>query len=145
MAAPLQGEGYLGMEPHWKLWMHLFKAEHFAKKAGERGVRRAVHAGSCTLQVRAGRGELYIPVWLISSNSGWHDGWFYLRNDDDRLPKFSDRVLMSRGDNWSYGVVEDDKPKLQPLLDALRRLRQRGLTAGMVVAVFHRRRVLPLM
>jgi hypothetical protein len=47
-------EGYLGMEPHWNLWLHLFKAEHFAKKAGERGVWRAVHADSCTLQVRAG-------------------------------------------------------------------------------------------
>jgi hypothetical protein len=47
-----------------------------------------VHAGSYTLQVRAGRGELYIPAQLISSNNGWHDGWFYLRNDDDRLPKF---------------------------------------------------------
>jgi hypothetical protein len=23
-------EGYMGMEPHWKLWLHLFKAEHFA-------------------------------------------------------------------------------------------------------------------
>jgi hypothetical protein len=32
-------EGYLGMEPHWNLWLHLFKAEHFAKKAGERGVQ----------------------------------------------------------------------------------------------------------
>jgi hypothetical protein len=42
-------EGYLGMEPHWNLWLHLFKAEHFAKKAGERGVRRAVHAGCYTL------------------------------------------------------------------------------------------------
>jgi hypothetical protein len=28
-------EGYLGMEPHWNLWLHLFKAEHFTKKAGE--------------------------------------------------------------------------------------------------------------
>jgi hypothetical protein len=52
---------------------------------------------------------------------------------------------MSRKDNWSYGVVEEDKLKLQPLLDALRRLHQRGLTAGMVVAAFHRQRVLPLM
>jgi hypothetical protein len=51
---------------------------------------------------------------------------------------------MSR-ENWTYGVVEEDKPKLQPLLDALRRLRQHGLTAGMVAAAFHRRRVLPLM
>jgi hypothetical protein len=55
-------EGYLGMEPHWNLWLHLFKAEHFTKKAGERGVRRAVHSGSCTLQVRVGRGEQYIPA-----------------------------------------------------------------------------------
>jgi hypothetical protein len=115
-------KGYLGMEPHWNLWLHLFKAEHFTKKAGERGVRRAVHAGSFTLQVWAGRGELYIPTQLISSNSEWHDGWFYLRNDDDRLSKFSDRVLMSCEDNWSYGIVDEEKPKLQPLLDALRRL-----------------------
>jgi hypothetical protein len=67
-------KGYLGMEPHWNLWLHLFKAEHFAKKAGERGVRRVVHARSCTLQVRVGRGKQYIPAQLISSNSGWHDG-----------------------------------------------------------------------
>jgi hypothetical protein len=92
-------EGYLGIEPHWNLWLHLFKAEHFAKKAGERGVRRTEHAGSCTLQVWVGRGEQYILVQLISSNSGWHDKWFYLRNDDDRLPRFSGRVLMSREDN----------------------------------------------
>jgi hypothetical protein len=111
------------MEPHWNLWLHLFKAEHFTKKAGERGVRCVVHAGSCTLQVRVGRGEQYIPTQLISLNSGWHDGWFYLRNNDDRLPRFSGQVLMSREDNWTYGVVEEDKLKLQPLLDALRRLR----------------------
>jgi hypothetical protein len=115
-------EGYLGMEPHWNLWLHLFKAEHVAKKAGERGVRCTVHAGSCTLQVQAGRSELYIPVQLISSNSGWHDGWFYLHNDDDRLLKFSGQVLMSREDIWSYGIVKDEKPKLQLLLDMLRRL-----------------------
>jgi hypothetical protein len=46
-----------------------------------------------------GRGEQYIPAQLISLNSGWHDGWFYLDNDDDRLPRFSGRVLMSREDN----------------------------------------------
>jgi hypothetical protein len=67
-----------------------------------------------------------------------------LRNDDDQLPKFSGQVLMSREENWTYVVVEDDKPKLEPLLDALRRLRQRGLTAGMVATAFHHRRVLPL-
>jgi hypothetical protein len=52
---------------------------------------------------------------------------------------------MLRKNNWSYGVIKDDKPKLQPLLDTLRRLYLRGLTAGMVAVVFHYRRVLPLM
>jgi hypothetical protein len=52
---------------------------------------------------------------------------------------------MSRKDNWSYDIIEEEKPRLQPLLDALRRLRQRGLTAGIVDAAFHRRRVLSLM
>jgi hypothetical protein len=92
-------EGYLGMEPQWNLWLHLFKAEHYAKKVGERGVRHAVHARSCTLQVWSGRGDQYIPAQLISSNSGWHNGWFYLCNDGDQLPKFSSRVLMSREEN----------------------------------------------
>jgi hypothetical protein len=81
---------------------------------------------------------------LISSNNGWHDGWFYLHNDDDQLPRYSGRVLMAREENWMYGVIEDDKPKLEPLLNALRRLRQRRLTTGMVATAFHRRRVLPL-
>jgi hypothetical protein len=35
-----------------------------------------------------------------------------LRNDGDQLPRFSGRVLMSREGNWTYDVVEEDKPKL---------------------------------
>ena len=46
---------------------------------------------------------------------------------------------------WRYGVARDDQPKLRPLLEALERLRGRGLTTAVVVAAFHRRRVLPLM
>jgi hypothetical protein len=52
---------------------------------------------------------------------------------------------MSRRENWAYNIVEEDQLKLQPLLDAIRRLRLRRLTAGMVAASFHRWRVLPLM
>jgi hypothetical protein len=81
---------------------------------------------------------------LISSNSGWHDGWFYLRNDGDQLPRYSDRVLVAREENWGYGIIEDEKPKLEPLLDMLWRLRQCGLMTGMVAVAFHRRRVMPL-
>ena len=48
-------------------------------------------------------------------------------------------------EKWGYGVPKEDQPKLQPLLEGLERLWGRCLTAAVVVAAFHRRRVLPLM
>jgi hypothetical protein len=30
-------EGYLGMDPQWNLWLHLFRAEFFAKKRRRKG------------------------------------------------------------------------------------------------------------
>jgi hypothetical protein len=35
-----------------------------------------------------------------------------LRNDGDQLSRFSGWVLMSREGNWTYGIIEEDKPKL---------------------------------
>jgi hypothetical protein len=87
------------MDPQWNLWLHLFRAEFFTKKAGERGAWRAVPAESCVLQVWSGCSDQYIPTQLISSNSGWHDGWFYLHNDGDQLPRYTGRVLVARGEN----------------------------------------------
>ena len=53
--------------------------------------------------------------------------------------------MESQPEKWRYGVLTADQPKLLPLLEALERLRGRGLTAAVVVVAFHRRRVLPLM
>jgi hypothetical protein len=41
--------GFLGISPYWDLWLHLFKAEIFTKAMEEKGVRKVVRAGSCTL------------------------------------------------------------------------------------------------
>jgi hypothetical protein len=45
-------EGFLGIDPHWDLWTHLFSAEPFALTTGERRIRMAVRAGGCILQLR---------------------------------------------------------------------------------------------
>jgi hypothetical protein len=45
-------EGFLGIDPHWDLWTHLFSAEPFALMTGERRVRMAVQTGGCILQLR---------------------------------------------------------------------------------------------
>jgi hypothetical protein len=80
----------------------------------------------------------------VSSNKGWQRRWFYLRNDDRRLPSFSQRVVTATGSNWRWGATRKKQENLQPLLEALQRLRDGGLTAVGVVAAIHRRRVLPL-
>jgi hypothetical protein len=80
----------------------------------------------------------------VSSNKGWQRRWFYLRNNDGRLPSFSQRVVIAAGSNWRWGTTRERQEKLQPILQALQRLRDGGLTAAGVVAAIHRRRVLPL-
>ena len=45
-------EGYLGIAPHWELWLHLFWAGHTTKPAGTMGTRKAMRVGGYTLQVR---------------------------------------------------------------------------------------------
>jgi hypothetical protein len=78
----------LGIDPHWDLWTHLFSAEPFALATGERRVCMAVRASGCILQLRQARAQQYIPAILASLNKGWQRWWFYLRNDDGRLPSF---------------------------------------------------------
>jgi hypothetical protein len=79
----------------------------------------AVRAGACTLQLRQGHAQQYIPAILVSSNKGWQRRWFYLRNDDGRLPSFSQRVVTVAGSNWRRGATREKQEKLQPLLEAL--------------------------
>jgi hypothetical protein len=137
-------EGYLGIAPHWDLWTHLFFAELFASPTGERKVRAAVRAGGCILQLRQSWASLYIPAILASSNKGWQRRWFYLRNDGELLPPFSQRVVTVAADAWRHGTPHERQKNLKPLLKALEALRKGGLTAVGVIAAIHRRRVLPL-
>jgi hypothetical protein len=48
-------EGFLAIDPHWDLWLHLFSAEFFAMTMEAKKVHMAVWAGGCTLQLRPGR------------------------------------------------------------------------------------------
>lgn len=46
--------------------------------------------------------------------------------------------MTERPEKWRYGVGNADQPKLQPLLDALKKLHDYGLTMVGVIATFHR-------
>jgi len=68
-----------------------------------------------------------------------------LRNDDGLLPAYTGRLITKRPENWTYGVVQVHQSRLDPLLDALKKLCVEGLTAALVLSAVHHRRVLPLM
>lgn len=42
-------EGYLGIDLHWDLWLHLFRVEPFSLLSKVKKVRTAVTTGDCTL------------------------------------------------------------------------------------------------
>ena len=141
-------EGFLGMMPHWELWLHLYRGELFHASTGTTGVRKPVRAGCLNLVQKTGKTDRpreYIPVGLSTNHAGWDSQWFYLRNDDNLLPPYSGRLILERPADWTYGVVQAHQPRLDPLLDALKKLRQEGLTAALVLSAVHHRRVLPLM
>jgi hypothetical protein len=96
-------EGFLGIDPHWDLWTHLFSAEFFAATMEAKKVHMAVRASGYTLQLRPGHTQQYIPASLVSSNKGWQNRWFYLRNDGGMLPPFSQQVVTAAGINWRWG------------------------------------------
>jgi hypothetical protein len=118
--------------------------EFFAASTDVKKIHMTVRAGGCTLQLRSGHAQQYILASLVSSNKGWQNRWFYLRNNDGMLPPFSQRVVTAAGNNWRWGATRKNQEKLQPILHALQKLRDEGLTAAGVVAAIHRRRVLPL-
>jgi hypothetical protein len=91
------------------------------------------------------RANDYIPTVLMSNHAGWDAQWFYIRNDGGLFPPYTGRVITERPAHWPHGVAQGLQARLDPLLAALRRLREEEVTAGVVISAFHRRRVLPLM
>jgi len=133
-------EGYLGMMPHWELWLHLYRGELFNTPTGTTGVRKPIRAGCLNLVLKTGKTERpreYIPVGLLTNHASWDSQWFYLRNDDDLLPAYTGRLITERPENWTYGVVQVHQSRLDPLLDAKKKLRLEGLTAALVLSAVH--------
>jgi hypothetical protein len=63
-----------------------------------------------------------------------------------RLPLYTGKVLRERAPSWYHGVSPPQhQARLDSLVAALKELVGHGLTAGVVLANLHRRRVVPLM
>jgi hypothetical protein len=63
-----------------------------------------------------------------------------------RPPPYTGKVLRERAASWYHGVSPPShQAQLDSLVAALKKLADRGLTAGCVLANLHHRRIVPLM
>jgi hypothetical protein len=100
-------EGYLGINAH----RHLFR--YFIKFACLKEGSRAVTIGCTNLRMKQGRGDDYILVSLTSLNSGWHKGWFYLRNDPEfALSAYTRNSIAESQRNWSDSPTKAEQEKI---------------------------------
>jgi hypothetical protein len=113
---------------------------------GEKGTRRAVHAGGLTLALRDTRKERYPLCTMTSNNADWEKGWFYLCNDGVGLPPYTGKVLMGKPEAWFYDVSPPSRQRrLESLTTTLRHLADTGLGVASIIANFDHWRIIPLM
>ena len=70
MAFIVMCEGYLGIEPHFKLWRYFFAISLHRNK--DRGREIPVSMGCAGIHLRGQRVAEYMPCQLSRSNKGWH-------------------------------------------------------------------------
>jgi len=81
---------------------------------------------------------------MPSSNRGWQNGWFYIRNDGGLLPEYTGKMVKECPQKWLWGAPTDEQKRLAPLLAGLEKLRDARVTAATVATAFHKRSLLPL-
>jgi hypothetical protein len=122
-------EGFLGTGVHWHLFQYFFRFTCL------RDGPHAAMIGCANLRMKQGRNNDYILTALTSSNSGWHKGWFYLRNDPEHaLPAYTGCSIAKSQRNWADDPTKKEQEKmLKSHWVVLGRLRNAGITLAEVV------------
>ena len=72
-------EGFLGIDPHFDLWRHIFAINLLKRWVGKQELHAPV--GCADIHLRNNRAEAYPLMRLSTSNKGWHLQWFYVKDD----------------------------------------------------------------
>jgi hypothetical protein len=100
-------EGYLGISAHWHLFKYFFMFVCVKDNSKEATI------GYANLRMKQGWGDRYIPSSLTSSNSDWHKGWFYLRNDTEfALSAFTGNSIRQGSRSWTDGPPKTEQERM---------------------------------
>ena len=133
-------EGWLGKEPNWALFQHLFFIK-IQKIAG----KTPAPIGCAMVQFRQGMAADFPKATTPTSIAGWRERWFYLRNDETRpLPVFTGRIFEKAKPVWRGRPDGDMVASVDRATRKLRGLRDLGLTEPLIVASWLGRGLVPL-
>ena len=115
-------EGFLGIDPHFDLWWHIFIVNLLKRWVGKQELHAPV--GCAGIHLRNNRADVYLSMHLSTSNKGWHSQWFYVKDDAAApLPGFTGRYILEAPGSWGWGVPGKRKKLLNNLLAAIQTLK----------------------
>jgi hypothetical protein len=89
--------------------------------AMSKGTRWPVRAGRLRFALLQRGNDMYPTFNMMTNNSNWDKGWFYIQNDGTGLPTNTGKVLTDCLLNWVFGLLDSgQQKKLDPFQNALR-------------------------
>jgi hypothetical protein len=131
-------EAYLGILPHFGLWMYLYHC-----RPGMAGGQHQL-VGGASLEMRRGRKTEYLDIPLKDIIKGWRLEWFIVENHGKSLPPRSRRQPDMRTPSWIESPTALEVMEARVLLAEVCLLKERGLTTQAVVADFVFKNIQPL-
>jgi hypothetical protein len=131
-------EAYLGILPHFGLWKYLYHC-----RPGMAGGQHQL-VGGASLEMRCGRKMVYLDIPLKDSIKGWHLEWFIVENHGKSLSPQSGRQPDVCAPSWIESPIDLEITEAKVLLAKIYLLKERGLTAEVVVADFVFKNIQPL-
>jgi len=130
-------EAYLGIEPHFALFRHLFQVTT-RQRSGP------VVVGGASIQLRHNRALKYIGLPLRDSLKGWHCRWFYVSNPNPALPAYIGRPPVLEV-SWNSFPSEEEMKDVRLLIVRLEAVKIVDQLSGVaVVRDFIERRIQPI-
>ena len=101
-------EAFLGIEPHFDLFCHLFQLKPYPNSSN------TARVGGADLQLRPGMDKVYIPYKPHTKLVDWKTKWFYVGNHEPSLP---DRVPGPPVLRNEWSRTAGDEEQVTKLLD----------------------------
>jgi hypothetical protein len=117
-------ECYLGINPHWGLWKHLFYPKHHSSNL-IRGVGFSRVGGT-------GYFEMNMAEFII----GWRRKWFYIKDRRTAsqtfgLPEFVADALVQGLARWKHTLTEEEEVEVALMLSKIQTLRADSELSGL--------------